>query len=99
MTSSTLALLEGKTDSSKKDQINTFCCEFRMRSQLNWVQKGRILYGNETDVNEYPWQVFISLLNQSTTSKTNQIYVQENDLRRNTRCRCGSTEVTSAEEH
>merc|ERR1712088_943755 len=29
----------------------------RMRSQLNWVQKGRILYGNETDVNEYPWQV------------------------------------------
>ena len=30
-----------------------------MRSQLNWVQKGRILYGNETDVNEYPWQVLI----------------------------------------
>jgi len=29
----------------------------RMRSQLNWIQKGRILYGNETDVNEYPWQV------------------------------------------
>ena len=21
------------------------------------LQKGRILYGNETDVNEYPWQV------------------------------------------
>merc|ERR1712051_524292 len=29
----------------------------RMRSRLNWEQKGRILYGNETDVNEYPWQV------------------------------------------
>ena len=28
-----------------------------MRSRLNWEQKGRILYGNETDVNEYPWQV------------------------------------------
>lgn len=24
---------------------------------LDWRQKGRILYGNETDVNEYPWQV------------------------------------------
>ena len=32
-----------------------------MRSQLNWIQKGRILYGNETDVNEYPWQVLSSL--------------------------------------
>ena len=69
-----------------------------MRSQLNWVQKGRILYGNETDVNEYPWQVFISLLNQRKY-KINKIYVQEKDLRRNTRCQCGLTEVTSAEEH
>ena len=87
MTSSTLALLEGKTDSSKVFQIKPFSCEFRMRSRLNWVQKGRILYGNETDVNEYPWQVLIS-----------KSMKDEGDLKQNTRYRCGLTEVTSAEE-
>merc|ERR1712008_535858 len=44
-----------------KQELNYETANFsplgRMRSRLNWVQKGRILYGNETDVNEYPWQV------------------------------------------
>ena len=42
-----------------------------MRSQLNWVQKGRILYGNETDVNEYPWQVLIYFINPDPILRTN----------------------------
>ena len=29
----------------------------RKGMDLDWRNKGRILYGNETDINEYPWQV------------------------------------------
>ena len=59
----------GKVTQPQKTFVT--CCWFRMRSQLNWVQKGRILYGNETDVNEYPWQVLIYFINPDPILSTN----------------------------
>ena len=79
-------------------KISLSCCKLRMRSRLNWVQKGRLLYGNETDVNEYPWQVLISM-QINWNPKSTKPMPKRDDLRRNTtRCRCGLTEVTSAVE-
>ena len=50
------------------------------------LQKGRILYGNETDVNEYPWQVED---HKPVTKSVNLQYL---------RSRCGLTGATSVEE-
>ena len=50
------------------------------------LQKGRILYGNETDVNEYPWQV------DEYKLKTKTVNLQYS------RSRCGMTRATSVEE-
>ena len=48
--------------------------------------KARILYGNETDYNEYPWQVSSSLHSCSNVTF----------LSRHVRSRCGLTRATSA---
>ena len=50
------------------------------------MQKGRILYGNETDVNEYPWQVKVMKDLDSTT---------ENFMKMQFRYRCGLIVVIS----
>ena len=49
--------------------------------------KARILYGNETDYNEYPWQV---------SGGTVCGYCNVTYLSRHVRSRCGSTRATSA---
>jgi len=44
-----------------QQELNYETADFKSVSsnarRLDWRTKGRILYGNETDVNEYPWQV------------------------------------------
>ena len=50
------------------------------------LQKGRILYGNETDVNEYPWQV------EDRKSVTKSVTLKYS------RSQCGLTGATSVEE-
>ena len=57
MKQQTLTLSEGEI--MPIDEKQRYCSykHFRMASTMDWRQKGRILYGNETDPNEYPWQV------------------------------------------